>query len=322
MRKRKLPIKQWLLSAAALVMAFFTLVLLNEAMGGQLPLPGTHDIERHVDKLYTMAGISTQPTDIEGDVLVHYIDVGQGDCELIQTPEQSILIDAGDVGGGEAIADYLKAQGIKRLDIVIATHPHADHIGGMTDIIKKFEIGKVIFSEIPEQLIPTTKVYETLLDTISAKGLKLTKAKPDTQYDLGGGAVMTILAPLEQYKKDLNEYSVVCRVDFGETSFMFTGDASSNSENDMVETYGRKLAADVLKLGHHGSDTSSQEKWLSAVAPQAAIASLGYDNTYGHPHASVLRRLKDRGIALYRTDKHGTIVAATDGETLNFSTEK
>ena len=155
---------------------------------------------------------------MDGEVSVHFIDVGQADCELIQTPESTVLIDAGDIGGGDAVVAYLKAQGVNRIDLLIASHPHADHIGGMKEVVETFDIGKIIFSDVPDELIPTSKTYEGLIDTIAARGYKITKAKPRAVYDLGGGASLTISGPVAQYD-DLNETSVACRFDFGKTSF-------------------------------------------------------------------------------------------------------
>ena len=312
-----------LISAAVL----FVLVLLNQAMGGRLPLPSAETLETSInsalDELYDQAGLSSVPTEAEGDLLVHFIDVGQADCELIQTPEQNVLIDAGEIGEGPAIIDYLKAQGVSRLDMVIATHPHADHIGSMAEIIDAFEIGTVLFSDVPDNLIPTTRTYERLLDAIERKNLKITLAEPRSRYDLGGGAVMTILGPLVEEPEGLNDTSVICRLDFGSTSFLFTGDAEKPNENALLKAYDSSLLrADVLKLGHHGSSTSNQEKWVDAVDPRVAVAELGKDNTYGHPHTEVVRLLEERDILLYRTDLNGTIVFGSNGETLQVTCER
>ena len=316
--------KQLLCSVAALLAALFILTLLNEAIGGVPFLTfdnlqsGIHSV---VDGLYETAGVSAQPTQAQGDLLVHYIDVGQADCELIQTPEQNILIDAGDTGGGDVVCDYLRAQDVERIDLLIATHPHADHIGGMADVVERFEIGKVLFSEPPASLVPTSKTYENLLDAIERKGLSITKARPRTVYDLGGGAQLTILGPLEQYAEDLNESSVVCRLDFGEHSFLFTGDASKESEDDLIDTYGSRLKADVLKLGHHGSSTATQPEFLELVDPDFAVCEVGADNSYGHPNSEVLQLLEQTGVTLYRTDENGSIVFASDGTELSVVTE-
>lgn len=322
----KIPAKKISIAAVILIVGFAILVLLNQAMGGILPLPTAQELDTVlgslVDELYGQAGVAPSAVTVDGDLVVHFIDVGQGDCELIQGPEKTVLIDAGEAEQADVVSAYLRAQGITTIDILIATHPHADHIGGLYKIVEEFEVKTILFPELPDALIPTTRAYERLLDTIDAQGLKINHAVPGKKYDLGDGAEMTILAPLFQYTDDLNELSVVCRVDFGNTSFMFTGDASKQSENDMVEKYGSRLSATVLNLGHHGSKTASQDKWLSAVSPQIAVASLAYDNDYGHPHPQVLKRLEKHGIPLYRTDQHGTIVISSDGEHLDIVTEK
>lgn len=324
-KKRFLSPKRVIVTCASLVAAFCITVLLNDAMGSQLPLPSAHEVEAAVsdqlDELYVKAGLSAVPVQTSGDLTVHFINVGQADCELIDAPGKTVLIDAGDVGGADALISYLHAQDVQTIDYLIATHPHADHIGNMDEIVNEFDIGHVIFSEIPASLTPTSKVYERLLDAITQKGLKITKASPGAQYDLGGGAVMTILGPLRQDPADLNENSVVCRLDYGSTSFLFTGDASKASEDDLIETYGGALQADVLKLGHHGSDTASQEEWLEFVRPRIAIASVGYDNSYGHPSPEVIQRLETFEIPLYRTDRDGTIVVSSDGQQLELQLE-
>lgn len=324
-RGKQIPAFQFLCGFGVLLAAFFIVVLLNDAMGGQLPLPTAAQIESAagsaLDKLYGAADLVPRPMHVDGEVSVHFIDVGQADCELIQTPESNVLIDAGDIGGGDAVVAYLKAQGVERIDLLIASHPHADHIGGMKEVVEAFDIGKIIFSDVPDALIPTSKTYENLLDAIAARGYRITKAVPRDVYDLGGGASLTILGPVDQYD-DLNETSIACRFDFGKTSFLFTGDAEKENENDLVAAYGSALKADVFKLGHHGSSTSNQQKLLSVVNPEIAVCEVGYDNSYGHPHAETLERLKKMGVTLYRTDRDGTVVIGSDGETLSVVTEK
>lgn len=324
-RGGQVPILPFLCAGGIIFAAFLVVVLLNDAMGGQLPLPTAAQIESAaadaLDKLYGAADLVPQPVHVDGEVSVHFIDVGQADCELIQTPESTVLIDAGDIGGGDAVVAYLKAQGVNRIDLLIASHPHADHIGGMKEVVETFDIGKIIFSDVPDELIPTSKTYEGLIDAIAARGYKITKAEPRAVYDLGGGASLTILGPVAQYD-DLNETSVACRFDFGKTSFLFTGDAERENENDLVAAYGSALKADVFKLGHHGSSTSNQQKLLNAVDPDIAVCEVGYDNSYGHPHAETLERLLKMGVMLYRTDRDGTVVISSDGETLSVVTEK
>ncbi|WP_101910828.1 ComEC/Rec2 family competence protein [Marasmitruncus massiliensis] len=336
-RKRKFA-KKVFINVASLALAAVLLLAGNQYLGNRLDLPplpknvtqtvsdavsGILDAAGDiVDSLYQKADLAQAKTDAQGNLLVHFIDVGQGDCELIQAPEANVLIDAGDVGEGDLVVDYLKAQGVERIDYLLATHPHADHIGGMPEVVEAFEIGKVLFSDVPADLIPTTKIYEQLLDSIAGKGLKITKASPGIAYDLGDGAMLKILAPLNQDQEDLNENSIVCRLDFGETSFLFTGDAGISSENDMIKRYGSTLSATVLKLGHHGSNTATQEKWLNQVNPKIVVAEVGADNKYGHPHKEILQRIEERGLTFYRTDRNGTIVMASDGGDITVTAEK
>lgn len=336
-RKRK-PTKKLFINFAALAVAFVFLLAGNQYLGDPLNLP---PLSEHVteavlntvsetadaadsvlDTLYQQADIAQTPTDAEGDLLVHFIDVGQADCELIQAPGANVLIDAGDIGTGDLVVDYLKAQGITKIDYLLATHPHADHIGGMPEVVNTFKIDKVLFSDIPAELTPTTKIYERLLDSIADKGLKITKARPGVVYDLGDGTKLKILAPISQNHEDLNENSIVCRVEYGKTSFLFTGDAGISSENQMLERYGGLLSSTVLKLGHHGSSTATQEKWLKKVKPQIVVAEVGADNKYGHPHREILKRIEQYGLTFYRTDRNGTIVMASDGEKITVTTEK
>ena len=336
-RKHKFA-KKVFINIASLALAAVLLFAGNQYLGGRLKLPSlpkevTQTVSDAasgildaaggiVDSLYQKADLAQAKTEAEGSLLVHFIDVGQGDCELIEAPGANVLIDAGDVGQGDLVVDYLKAQGVEKIDYLLATHPHADHIGGMPEVVGAFDIGKVLFSDIPADLIPTTKIYEQLLDGIAGKGLKITKANPGITYDLGGGTILKILAPLNQNKEDLNENSIVCRLDFGETSFLFTGDAGINSENDMIKRYGSALSATVLKLGHHGSNTATQEKWLNQVNPKLVVAEVGADNKYGHPHKEILQRIKERGLTFYRTDRNGTIVMASDGSDVKVTVQK
>ncbi len=336
-RKHKFA-KKVCINLASLALAAVLLFAGNQYLGGGLDLPPlpknvTQTVSDAVsgildtadgaaDSLYQMGDLAQTKTDAEGSLLVHFIDVGQGDCELIQAPGANVLVDAGDVGKGDLVVDYLKAQGIEKIDYLLVTHPHADHIGGMPEVVESFDIGKVLFSDVPADLVPTTKIYEQLLDGIAGKGLKITKANPGIAYDLGDGAMLKILAPVNQSQEDLNENSIVCRLDFGETSFLFTGDAGTSSENEMIKRYGSALSATVLKLGHHGSSTATQEKWLNRVNPKIVVAEVGADNKYGHPHKEILQRITERSLRFYRTDQNGTIVMASDGSDVKVTLEK
>lgn len=239
---------------------------------------------------------------------VHFINVGQGDSILIEADEHYMLIDAGENNQGTTVVNYLKEQGVKKLDYVIGTHPHSDHIGGLDIVINSFDIGKVILPDI----IHTTKTFEDVLDAIAENKLKITKAIVGTTYSLGESS-FTIVAPNASDYDELNDYSVGVKFTNGENSFLFTGDAEKLSEIQMLRN-GIDLSADVLKLGHHGSSTSSHDNFMDEVDPDYAVISVGEDNSYGHPHKETLQILKDRKIKVYRTDKQNTIIFTSDGE--------
>ncbi|NLZ53145.1 MAG: MBL fold metallo-hydrolase, partial [Thermoanaerobacteraceae bacterium] len=252
------------------------------------------------------------PSEVEGELKVHFLDVGQGDSILITTGSNAMLIDAGDRGYGSSVVSYLKKQGVKKLDYLILTHPHADHIGGAADVVKAFEIGKIIMPKVSH----TTKTFENLLLTIQNKGLKITSPNPGDEYELGG-ARFKILAPNSSSYKSMNDHSVVTRIAFGNTAFLFTGDAESTSESQILSK-GFDVKSDVLKVGHHGSKTSTTASFLKNVSPKYAVISVGKGNNYGHPTQEVLERLDSQGIKVYRTDEAGTIIATSDGTNITF----
>ncbi len=254
------------------------------------------------------------------DFGVYFIDVGQGDCELIVSGDTTVLIDAGESENGVRVVNALRYLGIDRLDYVIATHPHSDHIGGLPYVIDKFEVGKVIAPRVDADKTPTTNVYEKFIDSVKAKGMKLTAAKAGTVYDIDG-ATLEILAPVGSGYSDLNDYSVVCRAVKGNTSFMFTGDASEAAELDMLLS-GEDLSADLLKVGHHGSRSSSSAEFLQRVSPSVCVISCGAGNDYGHPTDEAMDRLMKYTSKIYRTDLNGTVTVYSDGEKLYVKTEE
>lgn len=267
------------------------------------------------DFLDVLDVVITSDSEVNGDNLeIHFIDVGQAESILIKKGNESMLIDAGNNSDGDLVVDYIKKQNISSLKYVIGTHPHADHIGGLDDVIDTFEIEKVIMPNA----VTNTKTFEEVLDSIKNKGLSITKAKVGNSYELNG-AQFTILAPNKEKYKDLNDYSVVIKLVNGNNSFLFTGDAEELSEKEMLENNERLLKADVLNVGHHGSVTSTSEAFLNAVDPKFAVISAGKDNSYGHPHKEILERLEDKGIKIYRTDLQGDIIVISDGETIQFN---
>lgn len=248
----------------------------------------------------------------DGKMMVEFIDVGQGDCTLITDSEAVILIDGGESGEAQNVISYLKNKNIEKIDCCIATHPHSDHIGSLSKVFEEFEIIDVIMPEIPEKIIPTTATYERFLESLSENAENVYPAERGRNYTYGG-MTLKILAPVDDYD-DLNNMSVVSAVSFGETSVMITGDAEMPSEEDMLSYKGADYSADILKVGHHGSKTSTSEEWLAAVNPQYAVISCGLDNDYGHPHKQLVKRLEKAEIEYYRTDLLGSIAFESDGK--------
>lgn len=252
-------------------------------------------------------------TAIKGELKVHYIDVGQADSILIQQGSNSMLIDAGNNGDSELVKKYIVDQGVSKLDYIIATHPHEDHIGGLDYVINSLQVGKIY---MPKRT-STTKTFEDVVNAIKGKGLKATVPTPGTSFKLGE-ATCIILAPNGSGYEDPNNESIVIKVSFGGNSFLFTGDAEDVSEKEMLSS-GFDLKSDVLKIGHHGSSSSTTQGFLDKVSPKYAVVSVGKDNSYGHPHKDNIDRLKVMNIPVYRTDECGTIVATSNGKDTTFN---
>jgi competence protein ComEC len=247
-----------------------------------------------------------------GNLKIHFIDVGQGDSILIQQGDRFMLIDAGDNQYEQTVVNYLKQNNVSKLDYVIGTHPHADHIGGLDAVINAFDVEKIIMPGI----IHTTKTFEDVIVAIKNKGLKITTPNAGDTYTLGN-AKFTIVAPNSSSYDNLNNYSVVLNLKHGSNSFLFTGDAEDVSENEILNK-NYDIKADVLKVGHHGSNTSTSAEFLKAVNPKYAVIQVEKDNKYGHPHAEVIERLQQYNIEIYRNDLNGTIIANSDGKNIRF----
>ncbi len=243
---------------------------------------------------------------------VHFIDVGQGDATLVTCGGHAMLIDAGDDAKGTAIQNYLQKQKITKLDYLILTHPDADHIGGAPVIITKFDIGKVFVSNFEKD----SKTYQKLIQSLDDKRIKALTPKVNSKYTLGTAGII-ILAPSDSYDNP-NDSSVALLLKNGTRSFLFTGDAGEDAENDILET-DIDISADVYKVGHHGSKYSTSKDFFKAVDPFYAVISCGEGNSYGHPHAETLNTLRTNGVKVYRTDESGTIVASTDGKSISFN---
>jgi len=245
----------------------------------------------------------------DNEIIVAFLDVGQGDSILIRSRSHAVLIDGGDINMGETVLGYLRRAGITRLDYVIATHPHRDHIGGLIAVLNRVDVGQVLMPDV----VHTTDTFDNFISVIE-NNLIPTHAPVPGENFRAGIIDFTVLAPAVGFAgSNLNDASVILRLDHGDTSFIFTGDAEAGSERSMVAS-GQDLRADVIKIGHHGSRTSTTEALLDSVAPMAAVISVGGNNRFGHPHEDVLERLTSRDIAIYRTDEMGTIIMATNGE--------
>ena len=250
-----------------------------------------------------------------GTLTVTWLDVGQGDAAVIQCGGQSMLIDGGKPEKSSYIYAWLQQHGLSYLDVIVATHVDADHIGGLSGALNYASVGTAYCPVTTG----TTETFQSFVKYLAQRGKQITVPTAGETFPLGGAQVQ-ILGPL-QSAVDSNNSSIVLKVSFGATSFLFTGDAERAEEQDLLNA-GVNLQSTVLKVGHHGSDTSTSYPFLRAVAPQYAVISVGAGNSYGHPTEAVLSRLRDAGVTTFRTDMQGEITAVSDGQTVNFSTAK
>ena len=256
---------------------------------------------------------TTAKVDENSNLIVHFIDVGQGDCTLLESEGEFVLIDAGEKEYGDKVLSYIGSRGAKELKYVIATHPHADHVGGLRTVLGGIDTENFITVETDCATYTWTKV----LTVVDKQDINYIDAEVGDTYTFGS-ARFTIMAPLSDYYDGYNNYSVVTKVECGNIRFILAGDAEKESEYEMISA-GENLSADVLKCGHHGSSTSTTAKFLKAVNPAYAIISCGENNDYGHPHKETMKKLNTLGCEIFRTDTDGTIVATTDGKELTLS---
>lgn len=270
------------------------------------------------DSLFASVGLA--PASVPSDHLrVTVLDVGNADCILLQAGEHAALIDAGERDDSADILAALNSHGVKKLDYVIATHPDADHIGSMESVIRNFTIDTFLMSFMPEGYEPTTKTYEKMLMALVERDVEVTEAEHGQTYAFGD-ATITILSGLSDYT-ETNDQSVVCLVSHGEMDFLFTGDAGKEVEREILKAI-PTLEAEVIKVGHHGSHTSSDTSFIRAVSPEIAVITCGYGNSYNHPHAETTTLLRNQNVSVYRTDLNGRITLLSDGKTITVETEK
>ena len=251
-------------------------------------------------------------------VKVHFIDVGQGDCTLVMSHGEAMLIDSGERDDSDRVIKYLKEQGITKLSCIIVTHPHTDHMGEMPDILKAFKTDKFIMPKVPDNMVPTIMRYEKMLKQVKNQGLEVTWSS-DSEFRLGD-AVINTYTPKGQFE-ELNDYSTVVKISCGSRKFLVTGDAEKEEESDLLAQR-FDFRADVLKVPHHGSYKGTTSELLKAVGAQYAVICCGKNNDYGHPHDSTLKRIKKFISNVYITKDNGDIVFTTDGKSLTVTTQR
>ena len=251
----------------------------------------------------------------DSELMISYMDVGQGDAAYIKVNGNDILIDAGPRSNSKELLEQLKAKNIDDFELVIATHPHEDHTGGMVDVFKEYEV-KAFYSP---KITHTTKTYENLVKAVKDEGLKTKELKGGMVIDLGEGAKFEVFTPQKSEYEELNDYSPIMKLSFGDTSYLFTGDAEKLAEEEALAKYKTSLDSDVIKFGHHGSSSSSSNAFIEAVSPKYGIISCAKDNKYGHPHSETLDIIKKYNIKTFRTDTDGEIILTSDGKSINFN---
>ena len=257
---------------------------------------------------------------VSGEFAVHFIDVGQGDCILIEHGGEFMLIDTGEDSKYNNLSEYLEQLGVQEFKYIILTHPHADHIGGAHNIVREYEIDKLIMPSMYHD----TVTFKNLLNTMDEAGLAPTRAVAGDNYEFGE-AEFLILGPMSEEYASENNYSVVILMQFGNTRFMFTGDMESLSESEIarhVQDNRLDISADLLKIAHHGSSSSSQDYFLDLIRPGIAVIQVGDGNSYGHPHRETLHRLESIHARILRNDLHGDIIIISDGRELSVYTSK
>jgi len=252
--------------------------------------------------------------EVNGKFIASFIDVGQGDSIFLEFPNgKNMLIDAGENYESETVQNFINSKGYFSLDYVVGTHPHTDHIGGLESIIRRYEIGEIYLPKV----VHTSKTYENLLTTINELGYKVNSAISGMEIINEKGLEVKILSPKNSNYSELNNYSVVIKIVFGNTSFLFMGDAETVVEDEILD----EVNADVVKVGHHGSDTSSSEEFVKSVNAKYAVIMSGFDNQYDLPDKAIVDRWKSNGAEVYNTSENGNVIITSDGRNITVEVE-
>ncbi len=281
---------------------------LNQIIDKSFALEKKEDFEENISE-------NSKNVSNENKMHIHYLDVGQGDSIFLELPNQeTMLIDAGESNQSSKIIHYIENLGYRKIDYVIATHPHTDHIGGLKEIIETFEIKSIYMPKV----ISTSNTYENLLMTIQNQNLKIKNAYSGVKIITQENFEVEIIAPTKTTYQKLNNYSAVIKITYKDHTFLFMGDAEEESEKQLKQD----IKADVIKIGHHGSATSTSEEFIKKVNPSYAIISVGKNNRYNHPNELILNRLKEIGAKILQTDQNGTIMLTTNGKNISLNVEK
>ncbi len=297
------------------------------------------------DKINDLNSVISSKVCDNGNMCVHFLDVGKADCTYIKLGDINILVDAADKEPTDTVVEYLKRQSVEKFNLVVMTHPHRDHIGQMADVIKEFKIDKFIEADMPKNIIPVTITYENMLKALVDNKVPVESVLSGKSFKIGDLKI-DILGPVKINKDDINNNSVVMKVTYKDVSFLLTGDAARSEEIDILKHYNlyesknkkrsvdndykngiknkeisNPLKSTVLKVGHHGSSYSSTEKFLRAVAPEYAVISTANKNIY-RTTAPVTKRLEKYGSKVYKTCESGNVIFLTDGENIKVETEK
>lgn len=320
-RKRKIRVKAILTIVRNIFAVIITIIAcffwLNDHYLFIEEIPSTYEILAHF-------GIGHKPYVKleEGETSVSFIDVGQGDCILIRSDSKSILIDCGESEYSSTVKGFLNYAGVRKLDMVIVTHPHSDHYGGMESIIKSIKTDLVLMPKVNEEDITDYLSYARFMETVKTQGTECRAPVAGETFEISNGAFLQVVSPIRSDYEDMNDCSITTRFVHGENSFLFTGDAGFEAEYDMIDS-GADIDVDVLKVGHHGSSGSTCEEFLHYVTPEVAVFMVAKENRYGHPTRDVLERLARAGCdETYSTAHNGNLVFVSDGVSLEKYTER